>query len=162
MSATRLLRLSIFAAQALLVAATAFGMWIASANDYASRLESREDYTHVFAALVTQPGQTPAELEGRLHEIRAANRALDTHTHAANMALVVVLFALLGAVLDPGRRWPLAGLTLGAVTYPVGLALQACNAEFTGQVVAAAGASLVVAFGAILGVRFLAVLRRRP
>lgn len=162
MSAPRLLRLCIFAALTLLAAASAFGMWIASSNDHTSRLESREDYTHIFAALATQPGQVPAALDSRLHEIRSANRALDTHTHAANMALVVVLFALLGAVLDPGRRWPLAGLTLGAMIYPAGLTLQAFDAEFAGQVVAATGATIVVAFGFIMSVRFLAALRRRP
>lgn len=162
MNAPRLLRLCIFAALTLLAVATAFGMWIASSNDYTSRLESREDYTGIFTALATQPGQLPRALDVRLHEVRSANRALDTHTHGANMALVVVLFALLGAVLDPGRTWPLAGLTLGAMVYPAGLALQAFGTEFTGQVVAATGATMVVAFGLIMSVRFLAALRRCP
>lgn len=160
MSATRLLRFSIFAALALLAAAMTFGLWIANSHDYKSRLESRENYTQVFAALAAQPGRIPAELATRLHDVRTSNRALDTHTHAANMALVVVLFALLGAVLDPGRRWPLAGLTIGALVYPSGLALQAFVDEFAGQLVAAMGAGMVVTFGAIMCVRFLAALRR--
>jgi len=160
MNAPRLSQLSVFAALLLLVAATGFGLWIESANEHTSRLERREDYAHVFSRLAAQPGHVPADLDRRLHEVRVANRIIDTHAHAANMALVVVLFALLGAVLDPARRWPLAGLTLGAIVYPTGLAIQAGGAEFAGQLVAAAGATGVIAFAAVMAVRFLVALRR--
>lgn len=154
------LRQGIFAALLLLIAATAFGLWIAGSNQHTSRLESREDYTAIFAQLAARPGHVPAEFETRLHEVWTANRAIDTHTHAANMAIVIILFSLLGALLDPARRRSLAGLTLGAMIYPAGLVIQYFNAEFAGQLIAAAGATMVVVCGAVMAVRFIGVLRQ--
>lgn len=161
MTRETLLHRCIFTALLLLLAATSFGLWIASSHQHTSRLESREDYTHVFAQLAARPGQVPAALDPRLHEVRTANRAIDTHTHAANMALVVVLFALLSALLDPARRWPLAGLTIGAVIYPAGLVIQYFNAEFVGQLVAATGATMIIVCGVIMTVCFISALRER-
>ncbi len=160
MTRASLLHRCIFAALLLLIAATSFGLWIASSNKHTSRLESREDYTHVFAQLAAHPGQVPAELDPRLHEIWTANRAIDTHTHAANMALVVVLFALLSALLEPARRWPLAGLAIGAVIYPAGLVVQYFNAEFIGQLIAAAGATMIIVCGVVMTVGFIRALRQ--
>jgi hypothetical protein len=141
----------------LILAGFLFGLAFSWSVDHQARLVAHEAYQSVFESLVQEGDRNAWRMleQDATERSIAHRRAADTHGHAVNMGILLILVGLLAPLFptggNPGRL--LMALAASAVVYPVGLCLQFFTLTLAGEIVSAAGAIGAIAALAALLVR---------
>lgn len=139
----------VLAGLALILVGFVFALAHSLSHGHQARLVAHDAYRPVFEAISEAAGEAEwREREAEVTEVSVRQRrAADTHGHAVNMGVLVILIGLLTALFDrtstgtsSASRAAGIGFALFAALYPAGLFLQYLRLTTAGEVVAAIGA----------------------
>ena len=144
---------------AIILAGFLYGMIHTLSVEHEPRLSLKDDYKETFAQIADKGLESPVP-ESTFNYIEQVNkqsiayqRAIGAHAHAIYLGVLIIVFALLLNIALSEFRYKTQvaiALPVGIVTYPLGLALQACGMILAGEALALIGSVTVITCTALM------------